>query len=57
MNYRQYPNIAVSDMNGESSTFHALRDLREVDARKLRNWRLLALAAFWVVAMCGYWWR
>ena len=57
MTYRQYPNIAVGNMNGESRSFRALRDLREVDARKLRNWRLLAIAAFWVGAMCGYWVR
>lgn len=38
-------------MNGERVTRQALLDLREVDARKLRNWRLLTLAA----ALVGFW--
>lgn len=44
-------------MNGESSTFRALCDLRIADARRLRNWRMLTVTAFMVGVAAGYFLR
>ena len=59
MTYRQYPNIAVADMNGGHATRRALIDLRTVDARRLRNWRIITglLALAWIAFGVWYWVR
>lgn len=54
---RQYGHVTISGMNGESASWRAIQDMRQVDARRLRNWRLLCFICLWAGFLLWYWVR